>query len=348
MLLEAPRSPLRPAELPEPQPRPGQVLIRVHACGVCRTDLHVVDGELPDPKLPLVVGHQIVGTVERGGERFVPGTRVGVPWLGWTDGDLPLLPLRPREPVRRGPLHRLPPRRRLRRARRSRTSASASPFPERLPGSPGRAAALRRPDRLPLAADGGRRRAARALRLRRLRAHRRPGRDAPGTARSSRSPAPATTRRQAFARALGADWAGVVRRRRRPSRSTRRSSSPRSARSCRPRWPRRARGGIVVCAGIHMSDIPSFPYELLWGERSLRSVANLTRRDGEEFLALAPRVPVRTTVRRVPARGGERGARRPARRALRGLGRPQRRFFLTTSCASIPRARWSAIEHQST
>src|SRR5215203_2216863 len=86
MLLEAPRSPLRPAELPEPEPGPGQALIRVHVCGVCRTDLHVVDGELPDPKLPLVVGHQIVGTVERGGERFVPGTRVGVPWLGWTDG----------------------------------------------------------------------------------------------------------------------------------------------------------------------------------------------------------------------------------------------------------------------
>src|SRR5690242_3246897 len=86
MLLDAPRSPLRPAELADPEPGPGQALIRVHVCGVCRTDLHVVDGELPDPKLPLVVGHQIVGTVERGGERFPPGARVGVPWLAWTDG----------------------------------------------------------------------------------------------------------------------------------------------------------------------------------------------------------------------------------------------------------------------
>ena len=86
MLLEAPRSPLRPAELPDPEPGPGQVLVRVHVCAVCRTDLHVVDGELPDPKLPLVIGHQIVGTVEGGGERFETGDRVGVPWLGWTDG----------------------------------------------------------------------------------------------------------------------------------------------------------------------------------------------------------------------------------------------------------------------
>ena len=86
MLLEAPRSPLRPAELPDPEPGPGQVLVRVHVCAVCRTDLHVVDGELPDPKLPLVIGHQIVGTVEGGGERFEIDHRVGVPWLGWTDG----------------------------------------------------------------------------------------------------------------------------------------------------------------------------------------------------------------------------------------------------------------------
>src|SRR6266511_496826 len=86
MVLAAPGRPLRAADLPVPEPAPGQVAIRVHACGVCRTDLHVVDGELPDPKLPLVVGHQIAGTVERGGERFAPGERIGVPWLGWTDG----------------------------------------------------------------------------------------------------------------------------------------------------------------------------------------------------------------------------------------------------------------------
>src|SRR5262245_21861245 len=86
MILDAPRRPLRPADLPDPEPGSGKALIRVHVCGVCRTDLHIVDGELPDPKLPLVVGHQIVGTVERGGERFAAGDRVGVPWLGWTDG----------------------------------------------------------------------------------------------------------------------------------------------------------------------------------------------------------------------------------------------------------------------
>ena len=110
MVLERAGEPLRPAELPDPAPGPGQVLLSVHACGVCRTDLHILDGELGEPKLPLIPGHQIVGTVVaagEGAERFTAGERVGVPWLGWTDGDLPLLPQRPREPLRRRPLHRL-------------------------------------------------------------------------------------------------------------------------------------------------------------------------------------------------------------------------------------------------
>ena len=110
MVLERQREPLRLAELPDPEPGPGQVLLSVAACGVCRTDLHIVDGELSEPKLPLVLGHQIVGTVAgagEGAERFAPGDRVGVPWLGWTCGDLPLLHQRPREPLRPRPLHRL-------------------------------------------------------------------------------------------------------------------------------------------------------------------------------------------------------------------------------------------------
>ena len=180
MVLDSPGTPLREAELPAPEPGPGQVLVEVAACGVCRTDLHVVDGELPDPKLPLVPGHQVVGRVvgkerSRRRPRRRPVARLDV-------RRVPLLPERAREPLRPRALHRLPPRRRLRGApRRGRALLLSAPGGLRRPA--GGAAPLRRADRLPRAPARRRRRAARALRLRRERAHRRAGRTPPGPAR---------------------------------------------------------------------------------------------------------------------------------------------------------------------
>ena len=118
MILTEPRTLLTPADVPDPSPGPGQILIKVHTCAVCRTDLHVIDGELPNPKLPLIPGHEIIGTVAAKGagvDRFAIGDRVGVPWLGWSCGACAYLPLRPGKPVRQRPLHRLPDRRRIRR-----------------------------------------------------------------------------------------------------------------------------------------------------------------------------------------------------------------------------------------
>ena len=291
MLLDAPERALREAALPEPRPGPGQLLVQVHVCGVCRTDLHVVDGELTQPKLPLVLGHQIVGTVV-GEDR-----RVGIPWLGWTDGE-------------------------CRYCRSGRENlcdralftgydldggyaeyavadarfcfALPDDYPD-LHAAPLLCAGLIGYRALTLVGDGER------LGLygfgasahiitqvarhqgRRVFAFTRPG-DGVG---------------QQFARELGAEWAGGS------------DESPPEELDAAiifapvgglvPAALRSVgKAGVVVCAGIHMSDIPSFPYELLWGERVLRSVANLTRRDGEEFLDLAPRVPVRTEVQVFP------------------------------------------------
>ena len=299
--------------------RTGQVLLRVRACGVCRTDLHIVDGELTKPKLPLVLGHQVVGQVLEGSDRFAPGERVGVPWLGWTGGDLPLLRRRAREPLRRRPLHRLRPRRRLRGARRRGRALL-------LPGS---RTTTRTREAAPLLCAG-------LIGFRSLRL----AGDAEAlglygfgaSAHIVCQVAVAQGRRvfagtragdeetQAFARSLGAVWAGDAL-----------AGPPEELDAVIlfapvgdlvPAALRHVRkGGRVVSAGIHMSDIPSFPYELLWGERSLLSVANLTRQDGEEFLALAPSVPVRAEVETFPLDGGERGARpAAARRAARRRG----------------------------
>ena len=297
MLLEAPRSPLRPADLPEPEPGPGQVLIQVHACGVCRTDLHVVDGELPDPKLPLVLGHQIVGTVASGGVRFAPGTRVGVPWLGWTDGTCRY--------CRSG-------RENLCEAARftgyqvdggyaERVVADERfcfPIPEGyedLQAAPLLCAGLIGYRSLRMTGDAERLGlygfGASAHIVAQVAKHQ--GRKLFAFTRAG------DEQGQAFARSLGADWAGA---------SDEPPPEPLDAAIIfapvgalvPAALAAIARGGVVVCAGIHMSDIPSFPYELLWGERSIHSVANLTRRDGEEFLELAPRVPVRTVVRSYP------------------------------------------------
>lgn len=300
MVLDEPGRRLRAAQIHRPEPAPGQLLVRVRACGVCRTDLHVFDGELPKPKLPLVLGHQIVGVVEQSGpgaEGVAPGTRVGVPWLGWTCGEC--------RPCRSG-------RENLcERARFTGYDTDGGyaefaiadarycfPIPA---GYPDLAAApllcaglvgyrcLRMTgdaERLGIYGFGGAAHiVAQVARYegRRIFAFTREG-DLEG---------------QRFARELGAEWAGS---------STELPPEeldaailfapagdlvPVALRAVAP-------GGTVVCGEIHMSDIPSFPYEILWRERVVRSVANLTRRDAAEFLELAPRVPVRTRVRAFP------------------------------------------------
>jgi propanol-preferring alcohol dehydrogenase len=300
MILEAPRTPLRLADRPAPRPGPEQVLIRVHACGVCRTDLHVVDGELPDPKLPLVPGHEIVGTVAAMGERvdrFAVGDRVGVPWLGFTCGVCPYC---------RSGRENLCDRPLFTGYQTDGGYAEQTVADQRyvfpLPASYGDAEAA------PLLCAGliGYRSLRMAGDARRLglygfgaAAHliaqvaRHQGRQVFAFTR------PGDQGAQQFARALGAAWAGG---------SDTLPPEPLDAAilfapvgALVPLALRAvAKGGTVVCAGIHMSDVPSFPYRLLWEERAVRSVANLTRRDGEEFLALAPQVPVRSTVETFP------------------------------------------------
>jgi propanol-preferring alcohol dehydrogenase len=285
------------AAVPAPEPKPGQVLVEVAACGVCRTDLHVVDGELPDPKLPLVPGHQVVGRVVEAGERLAAGDRVGIPWLGWTCGECRYC-LSGRENL-------------CDRARFTGYQLDGGyaeliaaderfcfPLPEGdddLQAAPLLCAGLIGYRSLRLAGDAER------LGLYGF------GASAHIVAQVARHEGHrvfAFTRAgdeqaQKLARELGAEWAGDAA-----------GPSPEELDAAIIFAPAGelvpaalgavAKGGTVVCAGIHMTDIPSFPYELLWGERVLRSVANLTRRDGEEFLALAPRVPVRTEVEAYP------------------------------------------------
>jgi propanol-preferring alcohol dehydrogenase len=296
MLLEGPGAPLRLTDVPCPHPNADQVLIRVHACGVCRTDLHVFDGELPSPKLPLILGHEIVGTVVATGEAVEspkPGDRVGVPWLGWTCGTCSYC-LAGRENLcdqarftgyqidggyaeyavadHRFVFH-IPARY---------SDAEAAPL---------LCAGLIGYRSLRMAGDASRLGlygfGAAAHIIAQVARHQ--GRQVFAFTK------PGDTEGQEFARSLGAVWAGG---------SDQSPPNPLEAvilfapvGNLVPQALRMvARGGTVVCAGIHMSDIPSFPYHFLWGERSVRSVANLTRRDGEEFLALAPQVPVRTEV----------------------------------------------------
>ena len=288
MILDAPRRPLRPAQVSDPEPEPGRLLIRVHVCAVCRTDLHVVDGELPDPKLPLVVGHQIVGTVEAGGERFGAGARVGVPWLGWTDGTCRYC-RSGRENLCDGARftgYQLDGGYAERVVADERFCFQAAPL--LCAGLIGYRSLTMTGDaeRLGLYGFG-----ASAHIIAQVAKHQ--GRKVFAFTR------PGDEQGQSFARSLGADWAG-------PSDTP----APEPLDAAIIFAPvgeliplgqaATAIGGVVVCAGIHMSDIPSFPYELLWGERSVRSVANLTRRDGDEFLDLAPRVPVRTEVQPYP------------------------------------------------
>jgi propanol-preferring alcohol dehydrogenase len=296
MLLQEAGQPLRIADLPIPTPNPGQVLIRVRACAVCRTDLHVVDGELTRPRLPLVPGHEIVGTVEQVGERverFKIGDRVGVPWLGWTCGECSYC-----------------------RSGRENLCDSAKftgytldggyaeytvadqrycfPIPESYSDA----------EAAPLLCAGliGYRSLVKAGEGKRLGIY---GFGAAAhivaqVARYQKREIYAFTRpgdeeAKHFALGLGAVWAGGSN-----------ESPPVKLDAAIIFAPvgelvpqalsAVGKGGTVVCGGIHMSDIPSFPYSILWEERSICSVANLTRRDGEEFMALAPKVPVRTEV----------------------------------------------------
>jgi alcohol dehydrogenase, propanol-preferring len=293
MVLDSPGAPLREAELPAPQPAAGEILVRVDACGVCRTDLHVVDGELPDPKLPLVPGHQVVGRVVEAGERFRAGDRVGIPWLGWTCGECRYC-LSARE--------NLCDRARFTGYQLDGGYAELVSADERfcfpvpkgyddLQAAPLLCAGLIGYRSLRLAGDAERLGlygfGASAHIVTQVARHE--GRRVFAFTRAGDDGA------QTFARELGAEWAGDAR-----------GPAPEELDAAIVFAPvgelvpaalaAVAKGGAVVCAGIHMSDIPSFAYELLWGERVLRSVANLTRRDGEEFMELAPRVPVRTEV----------------------------------------------------
>jgi len=300
MLLEAARSPLRSADVPMPAPAPDQVLVRVVACGVCRTDLHIMDGELSRPKLPLVLGHEIVGRVEGTGSAvrsLACGDRVGVPWLAWTCGQCRFC---------RGGRENLCPSARftgydidggyaewmVADARYTLPLASALSDTD---AAPLLCAGLIGYRCFRLAGDGERlglygfgaaaHVIAQVARYqgRRLFAFTRPGDQAA----------------QRFARACGAEWAGDA---------TERPPEPLDAAilfapagELVPTALRAvAPGGVVVCGGIHMSPIPSFSYELLWGERTIRSVANLTRADGDEFLRVAAAANVRTHVARYP------------------------------------------------
>jgi propanol-preferring alcohol dehydrogenase len=296
MVLDAPSTPLRAAEIAAPEPSPGQVRIRVQACGVCRTDLHIRDGELTEPKLPLVLGHQIVGTVVDGADRFAPGDRVGVPWLGWTDGECRYC-VSGRENLCDNALFTGYT---LDGGYADEVVADARYcFP--LPSGPSDV------ELAPLLCAGmiG----YRALRLAGdpanvglygfgASAHivaqlaEREGRRVLAFTRAGDEAA------QSFARELGAVWAGAVGER--PEELDAAIIFAPAGELVPEALASLAKGGTVVCAGIHMSPIPSFPYELLWGERLLRSVANLTRRDGEELFGAVRDEPIRTAVEVFP------------------------------------------------
>jgi propanol-preferring alcohol dehydrogenase len=298
MILRAPRTPLELSQLPDPEAGPGQVLVRVRACGVCRTDLHVADGELPDPKLPLVLGHEVVGVVERG-TRYRPGTRVGIPWLGWTCGECQYC---------RAGRENLCDKARFTGYTLEGGYAELAVADERfcfaLPEGYGDVEAA------PLLCAGliGHRSLRMAGDARRVglygfgaAAHliaqvaRHEGREVYAFT------SPGDREAQEFALQLGAVWAGSSLEM--PPRELDAAILFAPVGALVPLALRAVRkGGVVVCGGIHMSDIPSFPYRLLWGERVLRSVANLTRRDAEEFLELAGRVRLQTRVQPRPLR----------------------------------------------
>jgi propanol-preferring alcohol dehydrogenase len=300
MVLNRQREALTPQDLPIPEPGPRQVLIRIAACAVCRTDLHVVDGDLHHPKLPLIIGHEIIGRVEHTGaevDRFALGDRVGVPWLGWTCGVC--------EYCRNG-RENLCPRARFTGYQIDGGYAEYAVADERYcfaidarfgdaEAAPLMCAGLIGYRTLRMAGDARRigiygfgAAAHIAVQVARHEGRRIFGFTRPGDAAA-----------QQFALTMGAEWAGG---------SDEPPPEPLDAAlifapvgNLVPAALRAtAPGGIVVCGGIHMSDIPAFPYAILWMERSIRSVADLTRRDGDEFLALAPRIPICTETTTLP------------------------------------------------
>lgn len=301
MVLVAQKQALKLKEVPVPQPEPDQVLIQIHACGVCRTDLHILDGELTEPKLPLIMGHQIVGTVVKTGEQvrqFKVGDRVGVPWLGYTDGTCRYCQ-RGQENLCDNPLFtgytidggyaeyavafekysfHLPE-----------NYANIDVAPLLCAGLIGYRTyrlAGEHVKRLGIYGFG-----AAAHIIAQVAEHQ--GKEIYAFTRAG------DTESQEFAKRLGAVWAG--------SSTEMPPEELDAALIFAPVGPlvvaalkATAKGGVVVSGGIHMSDIPSFPYNLLWEERVIRSVANLTRQDGEEFLEVAPQVPVKTEVHTFP------------------------------------------------
>ncbi|MDG4603031.1 MAG: zinc-dependent alcohol dehydrogenase family protein [Defluviicoccus sp.] len=318
MVLDAPGQALQLRSLKVPEPRPGQVLVRVAACAVCRTDLHVVDGDLKEPKLPIIPGHEIVGRIEAlgtGVTQFAVGTRVGIPWLGWTCGVCTY--------CRNGQENLCPSARftgyQIDGGFATHTVADARYcFPiagdgDDAEASPLLCAGLIGYRCLKMAGEAARlgiygfgaaaHIVAQVARFegRQLFAFTRPG-DAAA---------------QEFARRMGAAWAGDADA---PAPEELDAAIifapvgalvPAALRAVRP-------GGTVVCGGIHMSDIPSFPYDILWREKKVVSVANLTRADGDEFLALAPRVPVQTEIERFPLTAANEALDRLRRGALSG------------------------------
>jgi propanol-preferring alcohol dehydrogenase len=300
MVLERAKQPLQLREVPKPKPARGQLLVRIATCAICRTDLHVVDGELPDPKLPLIPGHQIVGRIEEiadGVEGFSIGDRVGIPWLGWTDGECRYC---------RSNRENLCDRARFTGytidGGYAEFTVADSRFCFRLPDQ------YNDVDIAPLLCAGliGYRSLRKTGDARRLGIY--------GFGNAARLIAqvaiyqgrqlfaftrPGDKATQQEARKLGAKWAGGS-----DEMPPEKLDAAIVFASVGPLVPvalrSLAKGGIVVCGGIHMSDIPSFHYADLWGERAIASVANLTRRDGEEFLEIASRVPVKTKTQTFP------------------------------------------------
>jgi len=300
MVLETPGEPLRQVDLPAPKPKAGQLLIRVHACAVCRTDLHVVDGELTRPKLPLIPGHEIVGAVEErgpGADRFKIGDRVGIPWLGWTCGECSYC---------RSERENLCDKARFTGYTLDGGYAEYTVADQRFcfpipslysdaEAAPLLCAGLIGYRSLVKAGDGKRLGiygfGAAAHIVTQVALHQ--GREIYAFTR------PGDKEAQKFAKALGASWAGGSNEMPPVKLDAAIIFAP--VGDLVPQALRAVgKGGAVVCGGIHMSDIPSFPYSILWEERAICSVGNLTRRDGEEFVALAPNVPVRTEVETFP------------------------------------------------
>lgn len=301
MILETPGESLKFMEIPVPRPDPEQILIRVHACGVCRTDLHIMDGELTEPKLPLVPGHEIVGTVAQVGdnvEHVGVGDRIGVPWLGHTDGTCRYC-LRGQENLCDNPLftgytidggyaeYTVADQRYCFHIPEIYSDAEAAPLLcAGLIGYRSYRMVKENTERLGIYGFGAAAHIISQIAVyegKNIYAFTRPG----------------DTTAQEFARRLGAVWAGD---------STELPPEKLDAAiifapvgSLIPAALRATdKGGIVVSGGIHMSDIPSFPYSILWEERVIRSVANLTRQDGEELMAIAPKVPVKVQVKTFP------------------------------------------------